>query len=112
MKTRIEKEMIDTGFGFDVRLRNVPMIQIRGAWTPNINYKALAEAVLLLLSRKESRLTGHEMRFIRTHFEMTLQEFGRRFCVTHAAVLKWEKSKNKNTNMNWTTEKDVRLFIL
>ncbi len=112
METKIKKELLDTGFGFPVRLKNVPMIKVRGIWTPNINYNHLSEAVLYLLAFKSSRLTGAEIKFIRNHFEMTLQMFAERFCVTHVAVLKWEKLKDAITAMNWSTEKDIRLFIL
>jgi hypothetical protein len=112
MEIKIKKELIDTGFGFPVRLKNVPMIKVRGIWTPNINYNHLTDAVLYLLAFKPSRLTGAEIKFIRTHFEMTLQLFADRFCVTHVAVLKWEKLKDAPTVMTWTTEKDIRLFVL
>lgn len=43
---------------------------------------------------------------------MTLQEFGERFAVRHSAVIKWEKTKDNSTNMEWSTEKDIRLFII
>jgi transcriptional regulator with XRE-family HTH domain len=112
LKIKIKNEFIDTGFGFPVRIRNVSMVKVRGAWTPKINYNHLADAVLNSLAFKPSRLTGAEIKFIRTHFKMTLQEFAKRFCVTHVAVIKWEKTKNHPTVMSWTTEKDVRLFIL
>jgi transcriptional regulator with XRE-family HTH domain len=112
MKTKTQKTFLDKGFGFPVRLHNVQMVQVRGVWTPNINYHDLARAVLLALSRKASRLTGREVRFIRTHFEMTLQAFARRFCVSHVAVLKWERAGDKPTMTGWTTEKDLRLFVL
>jgi transcriptional regulator with XRE-family HTH domain len=88
------------------------MVKIRGEWTPKVNYNELASLVLRNLSHKTSRLTGDEIKFIRTYFEMTLQEFAKRFCVTHVAVLKWEKSKNSSTAMTWATEKDIRLFVL
>ncbi len=112
METKIQKEFLDHGFGFPVRLVNVPMVKVREEWTPNINYNHLAQAVLLALSHKPSRLTGNEIRFIRVHFAMTLQKFAKRFCVTHAAVIKWERMEKSPTAMGWTTEKDVRLFIL
>lgn len=112
METKIQKGFVDTGFGFPVRLRNVLMVKVRGAWTPKINYNHLAEAVLNSLAFKPSRLTGAEIRFIRTHFQMTLQKFAKRFSVTHVAVIKWEKAKNHPTVMNWPTEKDIRLFLL
>lgn len=112
MEKKIAKVFVDEGFGFKVRLLNVPMVKVRGQWTPNINYNELAEVVLHALAHKPSRLTGAEVRFIRQHFEMTLQTFAERFCVSHPAVLKWEKSGGRSTAMNWATEKDLRLSIL
>ncbi len=112
MQTKVQKEFTDTGLGFPIRLLNVPMVKVRGAWTPRVNYNELALAALHTLARKSLRLTGAEVRFIRMHFEMTLQGFAKRFCVTHAAVLKWENAGNKPTAMNWATEKDIRLFAL
>ena len=112
MDTKIQKEFTDTGFGFPVRLMNVPMMKVRGEWTPKIDYNELARLLAHALSHKPARLTGNEIRFVRNHFEMTLKEFAGRFCVTHVAVIKWEKSGNEATAMNWPTEKDIRLFIL
>lgn len=112
MERKIQKQFIDEGFGFKVRLWNVPMVKVRGAWTPEINYNELAKVVLLALCHKPARLTGAEVRFIRQQLGMTLQAFADRFCVTHVAVIKWEKTGNKPTPMAWTTEKDLRLFIL
>ena len=93
METKIQKEFIDNGFGFPVHLRNVPMVKVRGEWTPKVNYNHLAESLLHALSFKPTRLTGLEIHFIRNHFEMTLKEFSKRFCVSHVAVMKWEKVK-------------------
>ncbi len=86
--------------------------KVRGKWTPKVNYNRLSEVVLHALSEKPVRLTGNEVKFIRQYFEMTLQTFAKRFSVSHVAVLKWEKTKDKPTNMSWSTEKDLRLFIL
>ncbi len=109
---KVKRRHTDYGFGFPVVLLNVEMKEVRGHWTPTVNYKQLASNVLLQLCQKESRLTGCELRFIRQHFGMTLQAFAGRFSVTHAAVIKWEKSEKNSTSMNWATEKDVRLFVL
>lgn len=110
-KTKTEKFFIDTGLGFPVVLINVPMIQIRDVWTPNIDYNKLTNEVLKSLVIKSSRLTGNEVRFIRLTFEMTLKEFAERFYVTHPCVINWEKEKDNQTGMNWITEKEIRLFI-
>lgn len=112
MDRKIQKLFIDEGLGFKVRLHNVPMVKVRGAWTPDINYNEFSKVVLLALCHKPARLTGTEVRFIRQQLGMTLQAFAERFCVTHVAVIKWEKAGNKPTVMAWTTEKDLRLFIL
>lgn len=112
MERKIKRVHVDHGFGFPVKLLNVSMVKIRGEWTPEINYNLLAEIVLRELCEKDGRLTGNEIRFIRQHFEMTLQQFAKRFGVTHPGVLKWETLKNKPTGMNWATEKDIRLFAL
>ena len=32
--------------------------------------------------------------------------------LTHSAVIKWEKFEDEPTNMNWATEKDIRLAIV
>lgn len=109
---KIAKVFVDEGFGFPVHLLRVPMVKVRGHWTPNINYNELAAVVLLALAHKPARLTGSEVRFIRQQFEMTLQEFAERFCVSHPAVMKWERAELKATAMTWTTEKDLRLFVL
>lgn len=112
MKKKIQKIYLDHGFGFPVTLLNVPLIQVRGEWVPSINQKELQSLVTQALVVKPARLTGHEVRFIRQFTQMTLEQFAKRFDVTHPAVLKWEKSKDSITGMAWTTEKDIRLLAL
>jgi len=112
MNSKIQTRYIDYGLGFPVTLLQVPMLKVRGKWTPNINYNILFEEVLRSLANFDGRLTGAQIKFIRHHFEMTLQDFAERFVVTHPAVIKWEKTTDKATGMNWSTEKDIRLFII
>ncbi len=112
MKKKIQKVYQDHGFGFPVTILNVPMIEVRGEWVPNIDQKELQARVIEALVLKDSRLTGSEIHFIRLFSEMTLEQFAERFDVTHPAVLKWERAKNHATGMGWTTEKDIRLFAL
>lgn len=109
---KIQKSFVDHGLGFPVKLCNVPMVKVRGVWTPDIDYNRLSLAVLKALCEKQTRLAGNEIRFIRLHFEMTLQEFAKRFSVSHVAVIKWEWMNNLATAMNWSTEKDIRLYLL
>jgi DNA-binding XRE family transcriptional regulator len=91
---------------------DVKLVNKRDVWTPAIDYNKLQKQVLLALSCKPLALTGNEIRFIRTYFEMTLEAFGSHFGVTHVAVLKWEKTGDKVAKISPTTELCVRLFIL
>lgn len=112
MKKKIQKVYEGHGFGFPVVLLNVPMIQVRGEWLPDVNQNKLSEIVLGALIHKPYRLTGNEVHFIRIFLGMTLEQFAKRLDVTHPAVLKWEKKQTEPTGMIWSTEKDIRLFGL
>ena len=111
-KRRRQARFVYGGFGFPVVLTDVPMIRVRGVWTPDVNYERLREVLLAVLAEKPARFTGDEVRFVRLSFDMTLQEFADRFGVTHPAVLKWERAGGKSTAMTWAIEKDIRLFLL
>jgi DNA-binding XRE family transcriptional regulator len=112
MKTKKVKRFIYEGLGFPVVLINVSLVKKREIWTPAIDYNKLQKGVLVALTQKPTALTGHEIHFIRTYFEMTLENFGKHFGVTHAAVLNWEKMGDKWAKMNPTTELCIRLLIL
>ncbi len=107
-----QKLFVYEGFGFPVALVNVPMVRIRGIWTPDINYNKLALQVLQVLAMKPARLTGAEIHFIRHAMRMTLEQFAHRLGVTHPAVIQWEQVRHRPTRMAWAIEKDIRLQVL
>jgi len=110
--TKIQKNYTDFGLGFAVQIINAPMKKIEGEWVLNLNFEKYEKAVLLALALRPARLTGNEIKFIRHFFEMDLKTFGKRFGdVAHSAVIKWEKTGDDFSNMNWATEKDIRLAI-
>jgi len=112
MKRKTSARVVYHGFGFPVILNNVPMVYLRGVWTPDVNYELLQRALLRALAEKPARLSGGEVRFIRLAAAMTLQEFAKRFGVTHPAVMKWEGAGTRPTSMGWSTEKDIRLDVI
>lgn len=112
MERKIFKTFNDQGFGFRVQIINAPMVKVRGDWVLDLDQNKLQKSLLQALALKPVRLIGNEIRFIRHYFEMNTTVFGQRFNVSHAAVLKWEKYGNRSTEMNWSTEKDIRLFII
>lgn len=106
--TKIET-FVYNGLGFPIRLVNVPMKKVFGEWAIDINFNTLQLAVLNMLARKPTPLTGGELRFIIDYLEMSTRNFAKLFGVTHAAVLKWE---NEVSKMNPSTEVYLRLYIL
>jgi len=111
-KRAVRPRFVYRGFGFPVLLLGVPMVQVRGRWTPDVNYEELRSLVLETLAEKPGCLTGHEVRFVRLAHDLTLTAFAARFGVTHPAVLKWERAGGRPSGMSWSTEKDIRLFVL
>jgi transcriptional regulator with XRE-family HTH domain len=109
---KTQKRFVDHGCGFPVVLQNVPMIHVRGVWTPDIDYNELHRAVLVALAHKPTRLTGNQIKFVRHFFGLTLTEFGNYFDVSHPAVLKWENAGDDVPSIKWSLERDLRLFIL
>ncbi len=111
-KRKIEKTYIYNGFGFPIVLQDVPMVEVRGIWTPEVNYNILQKVVLLALCHQSTTLSGNQVRFMRKYFNMTLDVFAKKFGVTHAAVLKWEKKGDNPAKILTGYEKEIRLFVL
>jgi hypothetical protein len=111
-KEKIQKRFVDHGCGFPIILRDVPMVRVRGVWTPNIDYDVLHKVVLRTLANSPFRLTGSQIKFIRHYFGLTLVEFGEYFDVSHPAVLKWESAGDTPPSIKWSLERDLRLFIM
>lgn len=111
MKNKKIKRFTYEGLGFPVILKNVPVVVMQGEEVLDVDYNALQKTVLLNLCRKDSPLTGNEIKFIRRYFEMTLAGFGVEFGCSHAAVLKWEKHENCFAKIEPTTDVCIRLFI-
>lgn len=109
MKEKIVARYTYNDLGFPIVLKNVPMKQVFGEWTLNIDLNKLQKDALHVLVHKSVPLTGKELRFIRKYFEMTVTVFGRLLGVTHAAVLKWE---NDQARLSPATEKYIRLYVL
>lgn len=111
-KQKIKKEVIYKGLGFPIILRNVPLVELRGVWTLNIDLNVLQKVTLLALAYHPVDLTGNQIRFIRTWLGLTQTAFGKLFGITHAAIVKWEKTRNNISKMNLTTQRDLRLWLL
>lgn len=113
MKTKIENDYRYTGLGFPIILEQVKMVLLGSEWHPNIDVRKVANIVIKKLATKDSPFTGNEVRFIRTHFDMSLRKFADNVVhETHVAVKKWEDKENEPTKMNPNTEFVIRNYII
>lgn len=92
MKTKIESTFLYDGLGFPIELENVEMININDEWLPKIDVQYIADEIIKKLATQEERLTGNQVKFIRSYFSMPRREFGETVDhESHTAVSKWEK---------------------
>ena len=113
MKTKIVASYIYDGLGFPVELEEVEMVYLDNDWHPKIDVKKIADEVIAKLAVQEERLTGNQVKFIRSYYSMPLREFGEKVVhESHMAVSKWEKKGAFQTNMNANTEHELRLYII
>ena len=109
MKDKKTKTLIFHGLGFPVKLINASMKKVFGEWCFDINLNKLMKVVLEALIHKPTALTGGELEFIRSYLKITLKEVSKLLGVSQAAVLKWEKEKNK---ISPSLELCIRLYVL
>lgn len=112
MKKKNLETFLYEGFGFPVVLLNVPGIEVRGEWSPLVDFNKLMKTVLIVLCYQEMPLTGNQIAFIRHYFEMTGGEFGKKFGVTQPCVSKWEAREDDSAKMDAATEVCVKLFVV
>ena len=112
MKSKTEKNYIYKGLGFPVLLSQVKMHLIQDEWHPLLDVKKISDLTIKKLVAQDGRLTGNQVKFIRTYFAMTLRDFANVMEVTHTAVNKWEKTQNSVTKMDINTEKMLRLYVV
>ena len=111
MGKQIVKNYTYTGLGFPVELHNVEMISFDGEMHPKIDVRKVADSAIKSLTSQKSRLTGNQIKFIRTYFSMSLREFAKVVNESHMAVKKWEDFKDAPTNMDRNIEIMLRLHI-
>ena len=109
---KIDKKFVYEGLGFPVILYNVPMIKLRGKGALDINMNLFQQAVLLALAYYPFDLTGDHIRYIRSWLRLSYEKFAALFGVTHPAVLKWEKAKDRTAKISVSTQREIRLFVL
>jgi DNA-binding transcriptional regulator YiaG len=111
MSKKIIKNYIYDGLGFPVKLHNIEMVKFGDEYHPKIDIRKIADSVIQSLILQKSRLTGNQIKFIRTYFSMSLRRFAKVVNESHMAVKKWENFQNEPTNMDKNIEIMLRLHI-
>lgn len=112
MKKKTVKNYTYEGLGFPIKLQNVVMLFIDGEWHPKLDVRKIADNAIKELPFQKERLTGNQVKFIRTYFEMSLRAFANQVVnESHTAVAKWEKLGSKTTNMDINIEIMLRLYV-
>lgn len=103
------KEAIYTALGFPIIIENPVYIDFGGEKVLDVNPEEIEDAMFSALINKPARLTGAEVKFIRTYMEMTQETFGLNLLVTPGAVSKWEARGQEITQMPSQTEMILRM---
>lgn len=111
MTKKIVKTYIYEGLGFPIELKNIEMIFVRGEYAPKIDVESIAEKAAKNLILQQPKLTGNQIKFIRSYFSLSLREFSKIVNESHTAIRKWESFKNKPTNMDPNIEARIRVYI-
>ena len=111
MNKKVVVNYIYNGLGFPVELHNVEMVMFNGELHPKIDVKKISNVVIKSLVAQKKRLSGNQIKFIRTYFSMSLREFAKVVNESHMAVKKWEDFGDEPTNMDRNIEIMLRLHI-
>lgn len=113
MEKKVEDVFVYQGLGFPIKLENVEMLKIEGEWHPKIDVRQVSEQAIKRLASRHERLTGNQVRFIRTYFSMSLREFAKEVVrESHTAVAKWESTLDEVTKMDINIEMMLRLYVI
>ena len=108
----MENKILWEGLGFPLLLVGFQTKKIAGEELPDINMKDIQEKAFRLLLAKHGRITGSELKFIRSYLQLTQQEFSRAInAADRSSISQWEQKKDIPTGMDLNTEIMIRLFM-
>lgn len=105
MEKRIEK---DESLGFPVMIVNPTYTEFEGDKVLDVNPKSFMQAVFNAIPEKKGRLSGAEVRFLRSYMHLTQKAFGLLIGVDHSSVAKWESKKQEASGMDIQVEAILR----
>lgn len=99
-----EESVVYMGLGFPVTISNPTYRTFEDEQVLDISPSTIMEQVFHQLPLKRGRLTGAEVRFLRSYLKLTQEAFGSLLGVDHTSVAKWEAKKASITGMEIPAE--------
>lgn len=100
-------------FGFPLVILNPKWKTRLGQKVLDLNLSLVARELFPLVLKKEGRLTGGEVKFIRTFLDMTQTKFAESIGLSdHSPVSRWEKKPDAITGMDAPQEFTLRVIAL
>ncbi len=101
------------GFGFPIIFEELPAIKVRGELVPDVEWNEIAGIIVELICLDEdSPLIGNQVKFIRSHLNMSLREFAKFMGVTHVSVMRWEETGKKSAKIGRHIEIVMKIKVL
>lgn len=101
-----------TGFGFDVLLKNVSVKSVDGEEFPAINLSELKNTTAKALLTSKQRLTGYQIKFLRTYLKMSYDEVAAEIHVAASTLRSWENKGADFTGFDVAHEKAFRIMVI
>jgi len=108
---KTQKNYLYNGLGFPIILKQAEFKMIAGKWLLKVDVKKVSDAVIRALPVKPAGLTGAEVRFVRTYFELSKRKFAEELNVSHTAVNKWEAADQERAKIESHIEIMLRSYI-
>ncbi len=106
-----KKNYVYNGLGFPILLKEAEFRKIRGEWLLKVDVKKVSDEVIRALPTKSAGLTGAEIRFIRTYFDLSKRALASELNVSHTAVNKWESAEQDRAKIDSHIEIMLRAYI-
>lgn len=110
-KSKHVKDYLYEGLGFPIILKDAEMRLIRGEWLLKVDVEHVADILIKALPTKSVGLTGAEIRFIRTYFDLSQRKFAEELNVTHTAVGNWEEADQGRAKIDAHVEINLRAWV-
>jgi DNA-binding transcriptional regulator YiaG len=104
------KPHVYKALGFPVVITNPTYRFFEGKEELDISPKDIMDNVFSMLPDKKGRLTGAEVRFLRSYMKLTQEALGRMIGVDHSSVAKWEGENQEMTGMEIQVEILLRAY--